>query len=105
MKPSTAMVAQRPRARRDATLPAAKSICAISQPPKMSPAGLVSDGMAMVRIAGSPWGRSISFPSHNEAHLRRRGAGIHVAAAIEVVLDLGRRARHPRHQENGECGG
>ncbi len=52
--PSTAMVAQRPRARRAATLPAARSICAISQPPKMSPAGLVSAGMAMVRITGGP---------------------------------------------------
>ena len=55
---STETVAQRLRARRAATLPAARSIWAISQPPKMSPAGLASAGMAMVRMAGSPrgWG-------------------------------------------------
>jgi hypothetical protein len=32
------------------------SICDISQPPNMSPAGLVSAGIATVRIAGSPTG-------------------------------------------------
>jgi hypothetical protein len=46
-------VAQRPRASRPAALPAARSICERSQPPKMSPAGLVSDGIAIVRIAAS----------------------------------------------------
>src|SRR3712207_459604 len=51
--PSTATVTQRPRARRAAALPAARSICDISQPPKMSPAGFVSDGIAMVRITAS----------------------------------------------------
>src|SRR6478735_4374056 len=51
--PSTATVTQRPRARRAAALPAAKSICPISQPPKMSPAGLVSDGIAIARITAS----------------------------------------------------
>lgn len=39
-----------------ATLPAAKSIWLISQPPKMSPEGLVSAGMAIVRIVGAPCG-------------------------------------------------
>src|SRR4029077_16837292 len=37
--PSTATVTQRPRARRTAALAPARSICAISQPPKMSPDG------------------------------------------------------------------
>src|SRR3954447_26608585 len=50
-RPSTATVAQRPRARRAAVSPAAKFICDISQPPKMSPAGLVSAGMAIGRMA------------------------------------------------------
>ena len=49
----TDTVAQRPRARRAAALPAARSICAISQPPKMSPAAFVSPGIAMVRTATS----------------------------------------------------
>jgi hypothetical protein len=54
--PSTVTVAQRPRTRRAAVLPAARSICAISQPLKMPPAGLVSAGMAMVRMTGAPVG-------------------------------------------------
>ena len=54
--PSTATVAARPRAVSAARLPAARSIWVISQPPKMSPAGLVSAGMAIVRIAGLPAG-------------------------------------------------
>src|SRR3569832_2651493 len=57
---SAATVAVRPPARRTATVAAARSIWAICQPPKMPPEGLVSAGMAMVRIAGAsaggPWG-------------------------------------------------
>src|ERR1700747_2093289 len=59
--PSTATVAQRPRARRTAALAPARSICAISQPPKMSPDGLVSAGIAIARINGSPSGWSTKF--------------------------------------------
>jgi hypothetical protein len=47
--PSTATVATRPRARLIAAAPPARSICAITQPPKMSPFGLVSAGIAVVR--------------------------------------------------------
>ncbi|GGO37368.1 hypothetical protein GCM10010991_32900 [Gemmobacter aquaticus] len=50
--PSTAMVAERPRATLAARLPAARPICAISQPSNISPDGLVSAGMAMVRMTG-----------------------------------------------------
>ena len=46
--------------KRAATLPAARSICAMSHPPKMSPAGLVSAGMAMVRITGGPQAAAVS---------------------------------------------
>ena len=49
----TATVATRPRACWAATLPPARSICESSQPPKMSPLGLASAGMATVRSAGS----------------------------------------------------
>ncbi len=51
--PSTATVAQRPRHRRLAALAAAKSICDINQPPKMSPEGLAPAGMVMARMSGS----------------------------------------------------
>src|SRR6516164_4664803 len=51
-----ATVTVRPPARRVATVPPARSIWHSSQPPKMSPCGLVSAGMAMVRIAGSDVG-------------------------------------------------
>src|SRR4051812_46519276 len=102
---SAATVAQRPRARRAAALPAARSIWAISQPPKMSPAGLVSDGMAMVRMAGSPLGwLMIWCTSNDESHLRGWCAGVHVAPAVQMVLDLGGRACHSRQQKYGEGG-
>jgi len=54
--PSTATVAQRPRARWVAKLPPARSICASSHPPKMSPLGLASAGIAMTRTSGSVGG-------------------------------------------------
>jgi hypothetical protein len=53
---STATVAHRPRAWRAAAFPAARSIWDSNHPPKISPAGFVSAGMAMVRIAGSQMG-------------------------------------------------
>jgi hypothetical protein len=53
---ATATVATRPRARSEAAMPPAMSICASSQPPKMSPDGLASPGMASVRRKGSPRG-------------------------------------------------
>jgi hypothetical protein len=55
--PVTATVATRPLERRTAATAPAVSIRAISQPPKMSPLGLVSAGIGTVRIAGSPLGR------------------------------------------------
>src|SRR6266849_443969 len=51
--PVMATVATRPCARCEATLPPARSIWASSQPPKMSPLGLASPGMAIARKAGS----------------------------------------------------
>src|SRR6266478_2192377 len=50
--PSTATVAHRPRARWAARLPPARSICESSHPPKMSPLGLASAGIAMTRTSG-----------------------------------------------------
>ena len=50
---STATVTTLPRARWNAGTAPARSIWAMSQPPKMSPFGLASAGMAMVRSAGS----------------------------------------------------
>src|ERR1700686_3868880 len=51
-----ATVTTRPPACRTATVAPARSIWQSSQPPKISPCGLVSAGMAMVRIAGSASG-------------------------------------------------
>src|SRR6202043_2766273 len=49
-------VTPRPLARRVATVLPARSICDNSQPPKISPAGLASAGIAMARSAGSDCG-------------------------------------------------
>src|SRR3984893_9195045 len=54
--PSTATVAHLPRARWAARLPPARSICESSHPPKMSPFGLASAGIAITRIRGIPGG-------------------------------------------------
>jgi len=56
-------LAHRPRARRAARLPPARSICASSHPPKMSPFGLASAGIAKTRTSGSVRGNSTSDPS------------------------------------------
>ena len=69
-----ATVATRPRARSRATRPPAMSICDRTQPPKMSPLGLASAGMASVRMASAPRGWAsgsapgwamVAFPSVN----------------------------------------
>src|ERR1700726_1437395 len=49
-------VTTRPLARRVATVLPARSICDNSQPPKISPCGLASAGIAMARSAGSDCG-------------------------------------------------
>jgi hypothetical protein len=60
-------------------MPEAKSICAITQPPKMSPAAFVSPGMASVLSVSSPRGAAVSstmaaqFLSANpEGHLKAK---------------------------------
>src|SRR5262249_29597017 len=60
--PSTATVAQRPRARCAARLPPARSICESSHPPKMSPFGLASAGIAITRTSGNFRGNSTCDP-------------------------------------------
>src|SRR5580698_9696883 len=57
----TAAVATRPRASVPAETPAARSISDMIQPPKMSPAGLVSAGIATVRSDRSPFGWIAAF--------------------------------------------
>src|SRR5580704_15324999 len=51
-----ATVTTRPRACLVATVPPARSICDSNQPPKISPCGLASAGIAMARSAGSDCG-------------------------------------------------
>src|SRR5271165_6895339 len=53
---SIATVATRLPARVRASTAPPRSICEISQPPKMSPFALVSEGIAIVRITISPLG-------------------------------------------------
>src|SRR5690606_5962962 len=53
---STATVTTRPVTRSTAAMAPAMSIWLITQPPKMSPAGLVSAGMARVRMVSVPEG-------------------------------------------------
>ena len=57
-----ATVATRPWARWLAVIPPAISICARTQPPKMSPLGFASAGMAKVRMASSPLGDACAVP-------------------------------------------
>lgn len=52
----TATVATRPCTYADAAMAPAESISDMIQPPNMSPAGLVSAGMARTREASSPRG-------------------------------------------------
>src|SRR6202051_5134507 len=54
--PVMAPVTPPPLARRVATVLPARSICDNNQPPKISPAGLASAGIAMARNAGSDFG-------------------------------------------------
>src|SRR5690606_15412563 len=56
----TAAVTTRPLARSAARMPQARSICAMTQPPKISPAALVSAGMASVLSVSSPIGSTLS---------------------------------------------
>src|SRR5271170_7168698 len=106
----TAMVATRPSARWPAKMPPEMSICASTHPPKISPLGLVSAGMASVRVVSSPRGfstfssiaRSLPAPSNHEGALLLRRTGVHVAAAVEVIVDLGGRTDHAAVKENVE---
>jgi hypothetical protein len=63
----TEAVTTRPSARCVAVIAPAESIIDMIQPPKMSPAGLVSQGIAKARTASSPRGRSASRNSLSRA--------------------------------------
>src|SRR5579864_948128 len=95
-----AIVTTRPTARRVATVEPARSIWHRSQPPKMSPCGLVSAGMAMARSAGSDAGstsgasagfavgsamRAPSRPQHDLAHR------LAIGDSLERGRDVGER--------------
>ena len=56
--PSMATVTTRDFATFAARIPLPRSICEMIQPPKISPLGFVSAGMAMVRMTSSPLGLS-----------------------------------------------
>src|SRR6185437_8345818 len=71
----TAAVATRPLARVPAETPAARSISDMIQPPKISPAGLVSAGIATVRSDSSPMGCVAAFVmARSPARISHRAA-------------------------------
>jgi hypothetical protein len=49
-------------------MPPAKSICDMTQPPKMSPLAFVSAGIALVRTVNSPFGSALSIMDHPGRH-------------------------------------
>ena len=81
--PCTATVATRPRARHAAVIPPARSICDNNKSPKISPLGLVSAGMANVRIAGLPLGSG--SPG---AVMIESGPGWSTDAVMNLSLDI-----------------
>src|SRR4026208_2365747 len=77
-RPSIATVTTRAFAVFEARMPLPKSICDINHPPKTSPLGFVSAGMAMVRITNSPLGFSGDriLSDHLITGHRKRSRGI-----------------------------
>src|SRR5271165_1681493 len=84
-----ATVAVRPLARRVATVPPARSICDSSQPPKMSPCGLASAGIAIARSAGSASGGGPELSLASISHLLVRLNGVTVMVANGGSAALG----------------
>ena len=91
--PSTATVTVRPRARVRASTDAPRSICAISQPPKMSPLALVSAGIATVCSTSVPRAAAsliaVPFGADRRDVCKRRARGPYPrrAAARATVQD------------------
>src|SRR3546814_16596988 len=87
---STATVATRPAARAPAVMPPAMSICDSTQPPKMSPLGLASAGMARVRVASVPRGRPGDSAVMDSAIMDSdRGHGQVVSAQLDIGASSG----------------
>src|SRR5262245_56847072 len=93
-----ATVTVRPFARRVAAMVPARSICDSSQPPKMSPCGLASAGIAIARSAGSHWGGRSELVPAGMGDLNRL-----MCSLIRVALAAGifQRMRH----DNGAAKG
>ena len=77
----TATVATRPCANAVAVIPPATSINDMIQPPKMSPAGLVSAGIARVRTASSPLA-SAGVPSAGAVSVDIARISLHGASSL-----------------------
>src|SRR3954470_17768685 len=80
--PSIATVTTRVFATFAARIPLPKSICEMIQPPKMSPLGFVSAGIAIVRITNSPLGFSAIGPEPSEGASEDQHA---VAVTVKAV--------------------
>src|SRR3990170_8413787 len=88
---STATVAARPAARALAVMPPAISICDSTQPPKMSPLGLASAGMASVRVARVPRGlvTCSAVMGFGTSHGQRVSAQLDIEASSGLAYPIG----------------
>src|SRR4051794_4866702 len=82
----TDAVTTRPPARRVAVIAAAASISDMVQPPKISPSGLVSAGIAQVRAASSP--RGPGGPAQLASLAASASLSGHIAQLLSVVAAL-----------------
>src|SRR3954471_14397835 len=91
----TAAVTTRSCAQRVAVIAPAASIWAMIQPPKMSPDGLISAGIARVRAASSPLGPSTSAGG-TAAGATGQLAGWSAERELNIGQPLGLRRSSPR---------
>src|SRR3954462_497636 len=91
----TAAVTTRSCAQRVAVIAPAASIWAMIQPPKMSPDGLMSAGIARVRAASSPRGPSTSAGG-TATGATGRWAGWSAERELNIGQPLGLRRSSPR---------
>src|SRR5437667_6249964 len=74
------------------------------QPEGQKDVDAVASGAEVVCCIGSSYGFALDVRCclGHEPTLRRRRAGVHVATAIDVIVDLCRAAQHARVEKDGE---
>jgi hypothetical protein len=95
----TATVTTRPFACWVAVIFPAESISAMSQPPKMSPIGLVSAGIARVRLASPPRGAAAASPGGTAGTVPCRSMATRASPAAPFIpVTRGATAGAARHR-------